>query len=146
MKKILLIAASLCIVIGASAQNSKKAFPGKPGEKAQKEHASPEDRANFRARQMSSELSLSEQQTEELRKFFEEDFKTRHEKMEKSREKSKESFEKDRKKMEKFDAKQEQKLKKIIGEEKYSEWRTLHPLKKDKGHGHHGQRVEKPES
>ena len=145
MKKILLIAASLCIVIGASAQNSKKAFPGKPGEKAQKENVSPEDRAKFRAKQMESELGLSKEQTEKLSEFFLEDFKARHEEMEKGHEKSKENFEKSRKKMEKFDAKQEKKLQKILGEEKYSQWRSSHPQKMHKGHGHHGRHDQKME-
>lgn len=145
MKKILLIAASLCIVIGASAQNSKKAFPGKPGEKAQKENVSPEDRAKFRAKQMESELGLSKEQTEKLSEFFLEDFKARHEEMEKGHEKSKENFEKSRKKMEKFDAKQEKKLQKILGEEKYSQWRASHPQKMHKGHGHHDHQGQKME-
>ena len=145
MKKILLIAASLCIVIGASAQNSKKAFPGKPGEKAQKENVSPEDRAKFRAKQMESELGLSKEQTEKLSEFFLEDFKARPEEMEKGHEKSKENFEKSRKKMEKFDAKQEKKLQKILGEEKYSQWRASHPQKMHKGHGRHDHQSQKME-
>ena len=159
MKKILLVAASLGIVFSAAAQpgNQKKAYPEKPSFKHQKENLSAEEFARERVDMMSEELSLTGKQKGKLNDFFVKDFNYRKEnfkrpegprpdfKGERSGEAKKEfkgehreghghhhpqMSKEDMKKMEKYSAKQEKKLKKIIGDDNYSKWRSSHPINK----------------
>ena len=136
MKKLALFAAALTVALSAAAQPQapqKKAFPGHPGEKHEK--LTVEQRAEFRAKQMGSELSLSDEQIAKIKDFYVEDFKYRKENFHKEDHKSTKD-KADLKKVKKYDEKQEQKLRKILGEDNYSKWRASHPMKRhDRHHG-----------
>ena len=147
MKKILLIAASLGIVLSAAAQpdNQKKAYPGKPSDKHQEENLTVEERAQKRVDMMSQELNLTDKQKGKLNDFFVKDFNYRRENF-KHPEGPRPEFKgehggghghhhpqmsrEDMQKMQKYSIKQEKKLKKIIGDENYSKWRSSHPINK----------------
>lgn len=151
MKKLLLIAAALGIVIGAAAQpgNQKKAFQGKPGEKCnceKKEMPTPEQMVQKRVNMMASELQLSDAQVEQLNKHFLDDMAYRRENFKRpegprpdfkaGEHKKREFTEEDKarfEKMKEYSIQQEEKLKEILGEDLYAKWRESHPI----GHRHH---------
>ena len=141
MKRLLLIAAALGIVIGAAAQ---------PGDKKckceKKENLSPEQMVQKRVDRMASELQLSDAQVEQLNKLFLDDMAYRHENFKRPEgpkpefkggdHKKRELTEEDKAKFEKmkeYSLQQEEKLKEILGDDLYAKWRESHP----KGHRHH---------
>ena len=141
MKKILLIAAALGIVICAAAQTGDKKCNCE-----KKEKLSPEQMVQKRVDRMASELQLSDAQVEQLNKLFLDDMAYRHENFKRpegpkpefkgGENKKREFTEEDKAKFEKmkvYSIQQEEKLKEILGDDLYAKWRESHP----KGHGHH---------
>ena len=141
MKRILLIAAALGIVIGAAAQTGDKTCNYE-----KKEKQSPEQMVQKRVDRMASELQLSDSQVEQLNKLFLEDMEYRRENFKRpdgpkpefkgEDHKKREFTEEDKAKFEKmkeYSLQQEEKLKEILGDDLYAKWRESHP----KGHGHH---------
>ena len=143
MKRFLLIAAALGIVIGAAAQ---------PGDKKckceKKEKLSPEQMVQKRVDRMASELQLSDAQVEQLNKLFLDDMAYRRENFKRPEgpktefkggdHKKREFTEEDKarfEKMKEYSLQQEEKLKEILGEDLYAKWRESHP----KGHRPHHQ-------
>lgn len=141
MKRILLIAAALGIVIGAAAQpGNKKCKCEKP------EKLSTEQMVQKRVDRMASELQLSDAQVEQLNKLFLDDMAYRRENFKRPEgpkpefkggdHKKREFTEEDKarfEKMKEYSLQQEAKLKEILGDDLYAKWRESHP----KGHGHH---------
>ena len=145
MKKILLIAAALGIVIGAAAQTGDKKCNCE-----KKEKLSPEQMVQKRVDRMASELQLSDAQVEQLNKLFLDDMAYRHENFKRPEgpkpefkgedHKKREFTEEDKAKFEKmkeYSLRQEEKLKEILGDDLYAKWRESHPKDHPKGHGHH---------
>ena len=141
MKRILLIAAALGIVIGAAAQ------PGNKKCKCEKkENLSPEQMVQKRVDRMASELQLSDTQVEQLNKLFLDDMAYRRENFKRPEgpkpefkggdHKKREFTEEDKarfEKMKEYSMQQEEKIKEILGDDLYAKWRESHP----KGHRHH---------
>ena len=141
MKRFLLIAAALGIVIGAAAQPRDKKCKCE-----KKEKLSPEQMVQKRVDRMASELQLSDAQVEQLNKLFLDDVAYRCENFKRPEgpkpefkggdHKKREFTEEDKAKFEKMkehSLQQEEKLKEILGDDLYAKWRESHP----KGHRHH---------
>ena len=148
MKRFLLIAAALGIVIGAAAQTGNDKCNCKKQEKP-----TPEQMVKKRVDRMSSELQLSDNQVEQLNKLFlddmayrrenfkrpegsKPDFKARNHKKREFSEEDKANFEKKRE----FSIQQEEKLKEILGEDLYAKWRESHPIHRHPNRIHRGHR------
>ena len=136
MKKLLLVAAALGIVIGAAAQQQGphhhgKEFHGKENRPV-KENLSPEQMAAKRVEQMSSELQLTDKQVKKLNKFFEDDIKYREENFGHKENGKKQDL--NREEHKKYAVKQEKKLKNILGDENYDKWRRAHPVRDRQRH------------
>lgn len=145
MKKILLIAAALGIVIGAAAQTGPQKCKCE-----KKEKLSPEQMVQKRVDEMASELQLTDAQVEQLNKFFLDDMAYRHENFKRpegpkpefkgGENKKREFTEEDKaniEKMKEYSLQQEEKLKEILGDDLYAKWRESHPKDHPEGHGHH---------
>ena len=146
MKKLLLIAAALGIVIGAAAQPGNMKCNCNCNNKQQVDKPSPEQMVQKRVDKMASELQLSDVQVEQLNKLFLDDMAYRRENFKrpegskpnfKAGERKKREFTEEDKakfaKMKEYSLQQEAKLKEILGEDLYAKWRESHPI----GHRHH---------
>lgn len=135
MKRFLLIAAALGIVIGAAAQTGNDKCNCKKQEKP-----TPEQMVQKRVEKMSAELQLSDSQVEQLNKLFLADMEYRRENFNrpdaskpefKGGERKKREFSDEDKakfaKAKQYSAQQEEKLKEILGDDLYAKWRESHP-------------------
>lgn len=141
MKKMVLIAAALCVVIGAAAQPGNKKCNCNCNNKQQVDKPSPEQMVQKRVDKMASELQLSDVQVEQLNKLFLDDMAYRRENFKnpegskpdfKAGEHKKREFTEEDKarfeKMKEYSIQQEEKLKEILGDDLYAKWRESHPI------------------
>ena len=157
MKSLTLIAASLVICLSAAAQPGGQNPGPKDHQKGpEKPQLTVEQEAQMRVDRMAEELPLTEKQVKKLSKYYKKDIKYRRENFEQGA-----GFPKgfpggpggfpggqrpdfqggrppmmggdvDIETIEKYNAKQEKKLKKILGDDLYNQWRAKHPQERPK--------------